>query len=93
VLGAFVSAGVTLLRVDLSCFDPGASLVGGASVFGAIDAFGFTSVGAFLSCRSVLPGDFDSSGVGCWAKTAPASTSEHIVINVVNFFMVFLSWS
>jgi hypothetical protein len=28
--------------------------------------------------------------VGCWAITAPASTSEQTVIKVVNFFMLFL---
>jgi len=97
VLVSGVAVGA-VFRVDLSCFD-GASFVAGsftaeslragASVFGAIVALGFTlSVFSFL-----LPGGCDSSGVGCWAITAPASTSEHTVINVVNFFMLFLSWS
>jgi hypothetical protein len=66
------------------------SLTGGASVFGAIVALGFISGGAFLSDFGFLPGGCDSSGVGCWAITAPASTSEQTVINVVNFFMLFL---
>jgi hypothetical protein len=96
-----VTAGA-VFRVDLSCFGGASfvagsftaeSLTAGASVFGAIVAFGFTSGGAFLSDFGFLPGGCDSSGVGCWAITAPASTSEQTVINVVNFFMLFLSWS
>jgi hypothetical protein len=100
----FVSgaAAGAVFRVDLSCFGGGGtsfvagsftaeSLTAGASVFGAIVAFGFSSAGAFLSGFSfLLPGGCDSSGVGCWAITAPASTSEQTVINVVNFFMLFL---
>jgi hypothetical protein len=66
------------------------SLTGGASVFGAIVPLGFTSAGAFLSDFGFLPGGCDSSGVGCWAITAPASASEQTVIKVVNFFMLFL---
>jgi hypothetical protein len=98
-----VAAGA-VFRVDLSCFGAGGasfvagsftadSLTAGASVFGAIVALGFSSAGAFHSGFCFLSGACDSSGVGCWAITAPASTSEQIVINVVNFFMLFLSWS
>jgi hypothetical protein len=97
-----VAAGA-VFRVDLSCFGGASfvagsftadSLTAGASVFGAIVALGFSSAGAFLSGFSfLLPGGCDSSGVGCWAITAPASTSEQTVIKVVNFFMLFLSWS
>jgi len=36
-----------------------------------------------------LPGGWDSSGVGCWAITAPASASEHTIAKLLNnFFMV-----
>lgn len=75
-------------------FTAGASVFGataGASVFGAGGALGFTSAGAFLS--AFLPGAFDSSGVGSWAITAPASASEQTISKLVIFFMLFLSWS
>ncbi len=95
-----VAAG-TVFRLDLSCFGGGVvavvpgsftveSLTAGASVFGAIVGLGFNSAGAFLSDFGCFPGGCDSSGVGCWAITAPASASEHTVIKVVNFFMLFL---
>jgi hypothetical protein len=69
----------------------GASVFGataGASAFGALGALGFTSAGAFLS--GFLP---DSSGVGCWAITAPASASEQTINKLVIFFMLSLCWS
>jgi hypothetical protein len=59
----------------------------GTSVFGACVG----AAGSFFS--GFLPGACDSSGVGCWAITAPASASEATISKLVNFFMLILSWS
>jgi hypothetical protein len=70
----------------------GASVFGataGASVFGARVWAGFTSAGAFFSGPFFF-GGCDSSGVGCWAITAPASASEQTISKLVIFFMVAL---
>jgi hypothetical protein len=93
--GAFFS-GLATSGVFFSGFvTAGASVFGataGASVFGAAGALGFTSAGAFLSGRCfLLPGD--SSGVGSWAITAPASAREQTISKLVIFFMLILSWS
>jgi hypothetical protein len=90
VFGARVGASVFGARAGASAFGAraGASVFGataGASAFGALGALGFISAGAFLS--GFLPG---SSGVGCWAITAPASASEQTINKLVIFFMLSL---
>ncbi|MFN2622491.1 MAG: hypothetical protein ABR611_06565 [Chthoniobacterales bacterium] len=68
------------------------SFAAGASVFGARVVAGFSARG-FFAGASFLVGGCDSSGVGCWAITAPASASEQTINSVVIFFMVSLFWS
>jgi len=95
--GAFFSGFVTAGdSFAVGSFTAGASVFGataGASVLGARVCAGFTSAGAFFSWVGFFPGDCDSSGVGCWAITAPASASEAIISKLVIFFMVALFWS
>jgi hypothetical protein len=85
----FVAAGDSVVT---GSFMGGASVFGvaGASVFGARVGRGFTSVGGFFSFGFLLG---DSSGVGCWAITAPASASEATISKLVNFFIMSLCWS
>jgi hypothetical protein len=73
-----------------ACVVAGASVFGatGVSVFGARVGRGFTSVGGFFSGPFLLG---DSSGVGCWAITAPASASEATINKLVNFFIMSVS--
>lgn len=93
-LSGFVAAGDSIAAGSFATgsFTTGASAFGarsfmaGASVFGARGATGFTSAGAFLSGAFLLG---DSSGVGCWAITAPASAREATISKLVNFFIMF----
>jgi hypothetical protein len=82
VFGAVAGASDFGALAGTSDFGP----LGGASAFGPRGGFGFTSPGAFLS--AFLPGASDSSGVGCWANTAPVSASEQTISKLVIFFMV-----
>ena len=94
----FVAAGDSV-AVDSFSFRAGASVFGasvgasvfGPSVFGGRVALGLISAGAFFSGACFLAGD--SSGVDCWAITAPASASETTISKLVIFFMVALFWS
>ena len=91
-LSDFVVAGV-MAGASVFGVMAGASVFGataGASVFGARVCAGFTSAGAFFSWVGFLPGDCDSSGVGCWAIAAPASASETTINKLVILFMVAL---
>jgi hypothetical protein len=73
-----------------ACVVAGVSFRAGVSVLGARVGRGFTSVGGFFSFGFLLG---DSSGVGCWAITAPASASEATISKLVNFFIMSLCWS
>jgi hypothetical protein len=94
-LSGFVGAGDSVITGSFmagasvfgACVMAGASVFGaaGASVFGACVGRGFTSVGGFFSGPFLLG---DSSGVGCWAITAPASASEATISKLVNFFIM-----
>ena len=85
--GVWVAAGsFTAGSFTAGSFTTG-SFTAGASAFGALGALGFTSAGRFFSDAGfLLLGD--SSGVGCWAITAPASASEQTISKLVNFFML-----
>ena len=84
-LSGFVAAGDSIAAGSFAA----GSFTAGASVFGARGGAGFTSAGAFLSGGAFLLGD--SSGVGCWAITAPASASEATISKLVNFFILLFS--
>jgi hypothetical protein len=86
---SFVAGSFTAGSFTAGSFTTG-SFTAGVSVFGACGARGFTSVGGFLSGAFLLG---DSSGIGCWAITAPASASEATISKLVNFFMLILFWS
>jgi hypothetical protein len=99
--GAFVSGADFLVGStffsDLSIFGGGASFVAGSftagvSAFGAVVA-GFSARGFSFGACFLVVGACDSSGVGCWAITAPASASEATSSKLVIFFMVFSAWS
>jgi hypothetical protein len=86
--GSFAAGSFTAGSFTAGSFAAG-SFTAGASVFGARGGAGFTSAGAFLSGGAFLLGD--SSGVGCWAITAPASASEATISKLVNFFILLFS--